>query len=362
MHSWRREFTDERGRIHGIVIAKSYECKPYGIQTGTHLSDALAMCPDLVVVSSDHLFYQLLSHKLKEYLHTKIPVLEQYSIDEFFGDVGGWIRDEDVPTFIKTLQSEILEIFDLPITITASKSKWVAKLATDRHKPFGTKVIFEDEVASYLRDIPVSEFAGVGKNTLKKLDSVGCKRIGEVADFQGIFYSWGKSGRDLYARMLGEDNEPVVAYHDRKSIGISRRFPTVSNRDEIDRRVGVLARHLAYTISKLDLKPTTYYFKLRYESGFSEKISSTNNRLFSERFFIDLATQSFRDLDRNKHCGVGQIAMSLSNFANPSSLKTHDILNINNDTKQRSLDSAMTKLRDRYGIDTLRWAGELNID
>ncbi|MGZ8882954.1 MAG: Y-family DNA polymerase [Nitrososphaeraceae archaeon] len=71
--------------MHGIVIAKSYECKPYGIKTGTTLSDALRMCPNLLVVQGDHLFYQLLSGELREFLQTKIPVLEQYSIDEFPG-------------------------------------------------------------------------------------------------------------------------------------------------------------------------------------------------------------------------------------------------------------------------------------
>ena len=83
--AWKKEFIDSAGRVHGIVIARSYECKPYGIKTGTTLSDALKMCPNLVVVQGDHLFYQLLSGRLREFLQTKIPVLEQYSIDEFWG-------------------------------------------------------------------------------------------------------------------------------------------------------------------------------------------------------------------------------------------------------------------------------------
>ena len=80
-NAWKNEFLDERGRVHGIVIAKSYEAKKYGIKTGTSLRDALAMCPKLRIVPSDHLFYQLLSTNLKAFLQTKIPILEQYSID-----------------------------------------------------------------------------------------------------------------------------------------------------------------------------------------------------------------------------------------------------------------------------------------
>lgn len=82
LNVWKNEFLDENGNIRGIVIAKSYECKPYGIKTGTSLKDAIRMCPNLMIIPSDHLFYQELSQKLKAYLELKIPLLEQYSIDE----------------------------------------------------------------------------------------------------------------------------------------------------------------------------------------------------------------------------------------------------------------------------------------
>ena len=84
LRAWKSEFIDENGEIHGIVIAKSYECKPYGIKTGTPLRDAIHMCPNLIILPSDHLFYVELSQKLKAFLELKIPVLETYSIDEYF--------------------------------------------------------------------------------------------------------------------------------------------------------------------------------------------------------------------------------------------------------------------------------------
>lgn len=48
--AWREEFIDEDGGIHGIVIAKSYETKRYGIKTGTPLKEALLLAPDLYVI------------------------------------------------------------------------------------------------------------------------------------------------------------------------------------------------------------------------------------------------------------------------------------------------------------------------
>ena len=34
VNEWKKEFKDEEGAIHGIVIAKSYEAKKYNIKTG----------------------------------------------------------------------------------------------------------------------------------------------------------------------------------------------------------------------------------------------------------------------------------------------------------------------------------------
>ena len=110
-HEWKKEFLDDKGRVHGIVIAKSYEAKKHGIKTGTHLRDALFMCHNLLVIPSDHLFYQQLSTKLKAFLMTRIPILEQYNIDEFWGDLRGWVKDENnplKPQSLKTLKYKAL--------------------------------------------------------------------------------------------------------------------------------------------------------------------------------------------------------------------------------------------------------------
>lgn len=108
LHAWKDEYIDQDGTIRGIVIAKSYEAKKFNIKTGTPLKEALNLCPNLYILPSDHMFYQELSQKLKRYLETKIPVLEQYSIDEFFGDLSGWIRDEDTLNLEMTLKDALI--------------------------------------------------------------------------------------------------------------------------------------------------------------------------------------------------------------------------------------------------------------
>ena len=359
LKAWRDEFLDENGEIHGIVIAKSYECKPYGIKTGTPLREAIYMCPNLIIIPSDHLFYQELSQKLKAYLELKIPVLEQYSIDEFFGDLNGWIKDSDTLDFIKDLRDEIKAKFDLPITIGASCSKWIAKLLTDCVKPFGVIALEQEKVFDYTKDISVDDFPGVGSAIGKKLSDYRIQTLAQLRERPNLLYAYGKTGRDLYERICGTDNDKVIPYSDRRGIGISRNFKAIIARDEIYRRVIILARYLSYTITKLKLNPTTFYFKIRYEYGIKNSQSITENRLFNEKFLIDLSKSMIKKLDNRLNYKIHYIAISASNFANSySNLKTFSVIDYKKDLKYKALNENLLKVRDKYGVDIIRYASE----
>ena len=358
LKAWKDEFLDENGDIHGIVIAKSYECKPYGIKTGTPLKEAIHMCPNLIIIPSDHLFYQQLSQKLKTYLEFKIPVLEQYSIDEFFGDLNGWVKNSDTLEFIKDLRDDIKEKFDLPITIGASKSKWIAKLITDRIKPFGVYALEESMVLDYTKDIDVNDFPGIGRAISKKLADYRVKTLGELRARPNLLYLYGKTGVELYERICGTDNERVIPYSDRRGIGISRNFKAIIDRNEIYRRVMILARYLSYTITKLNLNPTTFYFKIRYEYGLKNSQSITENRLFNEKFLIDLAKFMIKKLDTRLNYKIHYIAISASNFASDHNIKTFCLIDYKKDLKYKALNENLLKVRDKYGIDIVKYASE----
>ena len=358
LKAWKDEFLDENGDIHGIVIAKSYECKPYGIKTGTPLKEAIHMCPNLIIIPSDHLFYQQLSQKLKTYLEFKIPVLEQYSIDEFFGDLNGWVKNSDTLEFIKDLRDDIKEKFDLPITIGASKSKWIAKLITDRIKPFGVYALEENKVLDYTQDIDVNDFPGIGRAISKKLADYRVKTLGELRARPNLLYLYGKTGVELYERICGTDNERVIPYSDRRGIGISRNFKAIIDRNEIYRRVMILARYLSYTITKLNLNPTTFYFNIRYEYGIKNSQSITENRLFNEKFLIDLAKFMIKKLDTRLNYKIHYIAISASNFASDHNIKTFCLIDYKKDLKYKALNENLLKVRDKYGIDIVKYASE----
>ena len=168
----------ENSKVRGIVVTASYEARELGIKTGTTLKEALSIYPNLLVLIPDYKLYHLLSYKLKLFLKKKIPQVEQFSIDEFFGDIEGWVDEGEVEKFIKALKNEIYEKFSLPISIGAAKSKWIAKLATNFAKPNGIYVV--RDVNSFIKNIPIEKFPGIGKRLEKKLKEKGIITLGDV--------------------------------------------------------------------------------------------------------------------------------------------------------------------------------------
>ncbi|MDD2448783.1 MAG: DNA polymerase IV, partial [Sulfurimonas sp.] len=100
-------FVDADGRVRGILTTSSYEARSFGIKTAMTIREALMLCPHLIIKAPNMSLYQKLSHELHEFLQSKIPLIEQASIDEFYGDLSGWVEDDEVEQFIDNLRHEI---------------------------------------------------------------------------------------------------------------------------------------------------------------------------------------------------------------------------------------------------------------
>lgn len=348
-------------KIRGIITTSSYEARAYGVKTGMSVYEALQKCPHLLVLPPNHLLYHTMSHRLMEYLSTLIPVMEQYSIDEMFGDLSGWIDEQDTAEFIERLQRDIMDKFHLPVSIGASTSKWIAKLATSEAKPYGTRVVYQKDIGEFVRSIPIDDFPGVGRAFGKKMERYGIKTIGDARKSQTLICSWGRQGRDLYARLSATDNEPVSASRSRKGIGISRSMDhPVQDRHELYRRIHILVRHWSHTIMKLGVNPTTFAFKLKYHNWVSSKKQYTVYRLFNEKFIQSYALEKFHELDIFPEMAVSYIAMSATKFIHHDP-KSFDILEYQEDLKMRKLTDALTKIREKYGMDILRDGSEIGL-
>jgi DNA polymerase-4 len=340
----------ENGKIRGIVVTASYEAREFGIKTGMTLMEALNIYPKLEVILPDYKLYHLLSYKLKLFLKRKIPVVEQYSIDEFFGDLEGWVEDGEIEEFLKELQREILQKFKLPVSIGAAKSKWIAKLATNFAKPYGIKVV--KNIDEFIKNVPIEKFPGIGKRIEKRLKEKGIVTLGDIKVNKDYFYSWGKNGIVLYNRVCGRDDEEVKEKDARKSIGISRRFDPILDRSEAVRRIEILCRYLSFLITKNRLNPTFYYLKIKYKYSKSQKAHINIERIFNELLLKEIMTMLFYRADCENDYIIS-LSLSVGRFKKVSNLFDYKI-----DRKLEKLNNAIYKLRSKFGLSVVITGGE----
>ena len=80
------------GGTRGVVAAASYAARRYGVRSAMPMTQALRLCPQLVVLPPDRAAYSAASAAVMDILRSITPLVEQLSVDEAFLDVRGAVR------------------------------------------------------------------------------------------------------------------------------------------------------------------------------------------------------------------------------------------------------------------------------
>jgi DNA polymerase IV len=357
--SFKEYFVDENGKIRGILTTSSYEARSYGVKTAMSVNEALTLCPHLKMLAPNYPLYHDLSTKLKEILIKEIPLVEQFSIDEFFGDLTGYISDDEIVEFAYYLKKRIFNELKLPVSIGIANTKFLSKLITEYAKPDGVKYVSADNIGNFIKDIPIKEFPGIGSAFQEKLKGYGIRTLGDIKKNEKLFYSWKKPGIDLYNRVCGIRDTKLTIEREKKSIGIGRTFDVIFDRVELKRRVMILCRYLCFLVKKANVNPLTYAILIRYEYRVKSKDYVNVNRIFNEMDFKNEMVKLFDKTDNHKTHGIIQLNITVSNFAKVNEY-TYNLFEYESDTKKRALTNQMQKLRNKYGIDIIKSGFEIN--
>jgi DNA polymerase-4 len=339
--------------IRGIITTASYEARECGVKTAMPIAKALKLCPNLVVVPSNYTLYHKLSKALYIYLKSQIPKVEQYSIDEFFGQIEGWVQDNKAKDFAKNLQFDIYKKFKLPVSIGVAKSKYIAKLATEFAKPFGIYMV--NNQYEFIKDIPIEKFPGIGKGFYKRLNGYGIKTLGDVCASKELLYRWKLPGIELYNKICAPNYGTIELKEPKKSIGLSRTFDAIFSYEEIYRRVMIMARHISFMVKKAKVNPTRFELKIYYNDGLKVKNGQKIDRIFSEQLFKETLAKLLKKSWHNNR-GVIKLRVSASSF---KKIKNPSLIDFEKDLKKQNLDKAITKLREKFGLDVLKSGNEI---
>lgn len=176
-----------RGKAMGVtnrlskeccIIAASYEAKYLGIKVGMRRSEALAICPDFVLLETDPPKYNDVYQKLIKIMRSYSPKIKMKSIDEGIIDFHGLEPVlngrtlEDIGYEIKQRVKD--EIGDwMRINIGIGTNRFLAKQAAGWHKPDGLDKIDKTNLLTYYKAMKLTDLSGIAERNEARLNALG---------------------------------------------------------------------------------------------------------------------------------------------------------------------------------------------
>ncbi|WP_286269595.1 DNA polymerase IV [Thalassotalea hakodatensis] len=256
------------GNTRGVLSTCNYIARKYGVRSAMANSVALRKCPELLIVPGRMSVYKETSSRLHEIFQRYTSKIEPLSLDEAYLDV------TDCPLFSGSatlIAQDIRKVIFDELQLTASAGiaplKFLAKIASDQHKPNGQCVIAPDSVMAFIESMPLNKIPGVGKVTFNKLQQHGLHTGADVRQSSQtvLMKTFGKLGASLWQKCHGIDNRAVEVTRVRKSVGVEHTFS--KDKNELDELTDymlqslipeLLTRSKSYTvergISKLGVK------------------------------------------------------------------------------------------------------------
>ena len=210
----------------GVVSTASYEARKYGVHSAMSMTKAKRICPQLIVVSSDHARYKNVSAQVHEIFSKYTDIIEPLSIDEAFLDVTDCVQNLSAEEIAVKIKDEIREILNLTASAGVSYNKFLAKIASDYNKPDGLFVITEEMSPDFIAGLPIEKFWGVGPKTAAVMHQMGIFSGLQLrqCSLNHLISVFGKAGAMYYNFARGIDDRKVEPIRQRKSVGCEQTF------------------------------------------------------------------------------------------------------------------------------------------
>ncbi|KKC99507.1 DNA polymerase IV [Photobacterium halotolerans] len=212
----------------GVVCTANYPARKYGVRSALSTAKALRLCPDLTLIQPRMALYESVSEQMHAIFARYTPYIEPVSLDEAYLDVSQCSACRGSATLIA---QEIRNAIENELQLTASAgvapAKFLAKIASDYHKPNGQFVIAPHEVDDFVKALPLRKIPGIGPKTEERLQALGLKTCGDVQqwDLAEIIKEFGKFGIMIWDRCHGRDDTALCVEQPRKTVGVELTLP-----------------------------------------------------------------------------------------------------------------------------------------
>jgi DNA polymerase-4 len=241
----------------GVVATASYEARVFGVRSAMSTREARARCPHAAYLSGRFDAYRETSQAVMRLLRELSPLVEPLSLDEAYVDLAAAglpdLSVEAVTEVGRRLKEDVRRVTGgLCGSVGIASSKLVAKIASDLEKPDGLVVVPPGTERDLLRPMPVGVIPGVGPATAERLRRVGVHTVRDLEQVSAdeLVRLVGQAhGTVLYRLARAEDDRPVVAEREAKSVSVEGTYDT----DLVDKRLlqGLVDRQAGQVTDRL---------------------------------------------------------------------------------------------------------------
>nr|WP_298659193.1 DNA polymerase IV [uncultured Flavobacterium sp.] len=263
--------------VRGVVSAASYEARKFGVRSAMSGVQAARLCPTLIFVKPRFDRYKEVSKQIREIFLDYTDLVEPLSLDEAYLDVTENKKGNPSASLLaQEIRNRIFEKTGLTASAGISINKFVAKIASDYHKPNGQKTVSPAEVERFVEQLDVKKFYGIGKVTAEKMYQLGIY-TGKDLKSKTLDYleqHFGNSGQSYYNLSRGISYSQVKPNRTIKSIGAERTFnENLSSEIYMESRLENIANELDRRIKKYKIAAKTITLKIKY-SDFTQQTRS----------------------------------------------------------------------------------------
>ena len=340
-------------------IAASYEAKAFGIKTGTGVRDARKLCPDMVFVEARPPLYVEFHHKLIQIVESCTHVEQVLSIDEMVCKLtGSQQMPENALKLAAKIKREMAKQFPfIKCSIGIAPNTFLAKTASNMHKPDGCVLIDSHELPQRLFALRLRDLNGIGKQMEARLSRYKITTVEQLyaANRSQLQTAWGSvEGERMYDKLRGL--EPHYVKNARSSLGHSHVMPP-EQRNPIGAKA-VLHRLLQKSCMRMrsyELLASKISIKVKFREmpswGMESAISPTDNTLR-----LIEALETFWQHYPNTIYEPFAVGISFSGLVTADEV-ARDLFQIEPLENEKKLNKAIDTLNLKFGKNTIYFGG-----
>jgi DNA polymerase-4 len=304
----------------GVVTTCSYEARRFGVHSAMPSARAYRLCPQAIFVRPRFEVYRSVSRQIRAVFQEYTDLVEPLSLDEAFLDVT--VNKKKMPSATLIAREILRAIYARTGRLTASAgvsfNKFIAKVASDYHKPHGITVVPPNQAQAFISALPIRRFFGVGRVTEEKMHRLGIRTGADLLPYSEaeLVRHFGKVGRFYYRIARGRDERPVQPHWVRKSIG--KETTLGEDIDDVDQMLAILTHLSEKVVDYLDKEKRqghTLTLKVKYSDFQSITRSITlADPVQDLNTILDHLPRLLADTDAG-YRKVRLLGVSVSNFA-----------------------------------------------